>query len=102
MDDVPSPTPGAGQLLVDVMASSVNPVDCKLRAGTQAVTVRWTLPRTIGLDAAGIVRAVGSGVEGFVPGDAIYTSPDHHVEGTCAEQAVIPADQAAHVPLGLT
>jgi NADPH:quinone reductase-like Zn-dependent oxidoreductase len=102
VDEVPAPRPRVGEILVDVMAASVNPVDCKIRAGTQAITVRWTLPHTIGLDAAGIVREVGPGVVGFAPGDAVFASPDHHTEGTCAEQVTIPAHEAGAVPRGLT
>lgn len=57
--------PGPHDLLVEVRAVSVNPVDTKVRAGLDA-------PRVLGFDAAGVVRAVGSAVTAYAPGDEVY------------------------------
>src|SRR5919205_1315921 len=59
-EDVPEPSPAAGQVLVRVRAAGVNPVDTYIRSGVHAV--RPALPYTPGLDAAGEVVAVGEGV----------------------------------------
>jgi len=65
--DLPKPTPGPRDLLVQVRAVSVNPVDTKIRAGSMA-----TEPRILGWDAVGIVREVGSEVSLFQPGDEVF------------------------------
>lgn len=98
IDEVPVPAPGPGQVRVRVVASSVNPVDVKLRAGAQRAVVRWSLPHTLGLDVAGVVDAVGPGVQRFRVGDAVFGSPDHHGEGTCAAFVVAKAAQLALAP----
>src|SRR5690606_1644796 len=65
--DVETPQPGPHDLLVDVRAVSVNPVDRKLRAGAPADGFR-----VLGFDAAGVVRAVGDEVSLFAPGDEVF------------------------------
>jgi zinc-binding alcohol dehydrogenase family protein len=66
--EVPRPTAGPRDLLVDVRAVSVNPVDVKVRARTAP----GSLAKVLGFDAAGVVREVGSEVTLFAPGDAVY------------------------------
>lgn len=102
IDTVPTPEAGPGEVLVDVAAAGLNPVDGKIRAGTQRVAVRWTLPHGTGLDFAGRVAALGPGVSGFVVGDAVYGSIDHHGAGACAERVVCRAEELAPAPAGLT
>jgi len=65
--DLPKPTPGPRDLLVEVRAVSVNPVDTKIRAGSAA-----TEPKVVGWDAVGVVREVGSDVTLFQPGDEVF------------------------------
>jgi zinc-binding alcohol dehydrogenase family protein len=65
--NLPMPTPGPRDLLVEVRAVSVNPVDTKVRAGTFTKE-----PKILGWDATGIVREVGSGVTLFQPGDEVF------------------------------
>ena len=65
--DQPMPTPGPRDLLVQVHAVSVNPVDVKIRVRSAV-----TAPRVLGWDAAGVVQAVGQDVTLFKPGDAVY------------------------------
>lgn len=68
--EVEPPTPAAGHLVVRVEAAGVNPIDWKVRAGLRA-SAPLTGPRRIGADAAGVVTAVGSDVDGFRVGDAV-------------------------------
>lgn len=68
--EIDTPTPGPGQLLVRQIASSVNPVDTKLRAAGPPIAPE--LPGVLGCDVAGVVEAAGEGVTGFKKGDAVY------------------------------
>mgnify|MGYP001807107398 CR=1 FL=1 len=68
---VDRPKPAAGQVLVRVAASGVNPLDLKIRHG-QAPHARHPLPAVLGLDLAGTVESVGAAVTAFKPGDAVY------------------------------
>jgi NADPH:quinone reductase-like Zn-dependent oxidoreductase len=65
------PSAGAGQVLVEVRASGLNPLDAKIRAG-QAAHARQPLPAVLGIDMAGTVRAVGAGVSHLQPGDEVF------------------------------
>ncbi|MGW0905962.1 NADP-dependent oxidoreductase [Streptomyces sp. NPDC002853] len=94
------PEPGPGQLLVAVRAAGVNPVDWKLRAGKRRPGAPPAeFPEVLGSEVAGVVQAVGSGVEGFTVGDAVFGNPD---TGGYAEYTLLPASLAAHKPEGLT
>src|SRR5437660_10880285 len=74
--DVPRPAPKADQVLVEVHAASLNPVDYKIREGKMKAIVKHALPATLGSDLAGVVREVGGYVTRFKPGDAVYASTD--------------------------
>ena len=84
LEDVPTPVAGPGQVIVRVHAAGVNPVDAYIRAGRHAV--RPQLPYTPGMDAAGLVEAVGHGVTRFKVGDRVYTA--RTVSGSYAEKAL--------------
>src|SRR5476651_1211267 len=71
LTDLPKPMPAAGQVLVRIKASGVNPLDGKIRAG-QADHARQPLPAVLGIDLAGVVEALGEGVSGWLPGDEVY------------------------------
>ena len=71
--DVPKPVPGAGQVLVRVYATSINPLDYQVRRGDYADLV--PLPAITGHDVSGVVEAVGPGVTAFVPGDEVWYTP---------------------------
>lgn len=86
LEEVPDPKPGRGEVLIDVKAAGVNPVETYIRTGTYAV--KPALPYTPGMDAAGIVAEVGEGVARFKPGDRVYVAKC--VTGTYAERAVCP------------
>ena len=70
LDEVAEPTPGPGQVLVQVKAAGVNPVDTYIRSGTYAQSP--ALPYVPGGDAAGVVKAVGAGVTRLKVGDRVW------------------------------
>jgi NADPH2:quinone reductase len=94
LQEVPDPTPDAGQVLVRVKAAGVNPVDTYMRAG--AYPRKPNLPYTPGTDAAGIVEAVGTGVKRFKKGDRVYTNGS--LTGVYAELAVCEESRVHHLP----
>jgi NADPH:quinone reductase-like Zn-dependent oxidoreductase len=101
--DIPRPVPGAGQVLVRIHASGVNPLDTKIRAGA-APHARHPLPAVLGLDMAGTVEAVGPDVQAFRPGDEVYgmTGGVGGIQGTLASYAAVDAALLAHKPANLT
>ncbi|WP_437606158.1 NAD(P)-dependent alcohol dehydrogenase [Sorangium sp. So ce834] len=70
--DLPEPKPGRGDVLVDVKASSINPVDWKLRSGMMRFLTGRGLPKPLGADFSGVVRTTGPGASGFAPGDRVF------------------------------
>lgn len=68
--DIPDPVPGAGELAIRVEAAGVNPIDAKLRSARRP-SPPITAPRRVGSDGAGVVTAVGEGVDGFRIGDRV-------------------------------
>lgn len=95
VDEVPDPIPAADELLVDVEAVGINFIEIYQREGLYP----RPLPYTMGAEAAGTVRAVGSSVTGFKPGDRVVSQS---FKGAYAERAVVPAIRAAHVPAGIS
>jgi NADPH:quinone reductase-like Zn-dependent oxidoreductase len=102
VEEVDDPVAGPRDLLIRVHASSVNPVDAKIRSGSQRGAVRLKLPWILGMDVSGVVEAVGEQVEGFAVGDEVYASPTHRRPGTYAELVAIEADAVAAKPETLT
>lgn len=102
--DVDTPSAGAGQVLVDVTAVSLNPFDSKLRDGVMKDGIPLNLPITIGGDIAGVVGELGDGVEGFAVGDKVYGQANAVAgnSGAFAEFAATKADQIAKAPSNLT
>jgi len=96
--DAPEPEPGPDDLLVEVRAVSVNPVDWKVRAGLGPDGPF----RILGWDAAGVLRAVGPRVEGFAPGDAVYYAGDLARPGSNAERQAVDHRIAARMPATLS
>lgn len=93
------PTAGAGQVLVRIKASGVNPLDIKIRNGS-APHARHPLPGVLGMDLAGIVESPGPGVTAFKAGDAVYglTGGVGGLQGSLAEFAAVDADLLARMP----
>ena len=96
-EDVPDPVAGAGEVLVRVAASSVNPIDFKMRSGAAKEMYPLELPTILGRDVSGVVRAVGEGVTGFAPGDKVMAL----TRKAYAELVVVPAAELTYVPEGL-
>ncbi len=99
LEDAADPTPGAGQILVDVKAAGVNPVDTTFRSGAHPLSKSLALPWTPGVDAAGDVLAVGEGVSGFAPGDRVFGAA---VSGSYAEKALLSSLRTAKLPGNLS
>lgn len=97
------PVAGAGQVLVRIKASGVNPLDLKIRAG-QAAHARQPLPAVLGLDLAGVIDSLGEGVQGWAPGDEVYALATGigGVQGSLAEFAVVDAQLLARKPGNLS
>lgn len=96
---VARPVPQAGQVLVRIMASGINPLDLKIRAGA-AEHARHPLPAILGIDLAGVVAAVGSGVTAFRVGDEVFgmTGGVGGVQGSLAQYAAVDASLLALKP----
>jgi NADPH2:quinone reductase len=98
MEDVPDLVPSAGQVLVTVKAAGVNPVDTYLRSGPYRSDMK--LPYTPGLDAAGVIAAVGPDVKHRKTGDRVYVA--WSLSGTYAEQVLCKEFQTHPLPEGIT
>jgi NADPH:quinone reductase-like Zn-dependent oxidoreductase len=101
--DLPAPTLKMNHVLVKVQASSVNPLDTKIRAA-KAAHAQQPLPAVLGLDMAGIVEEIGLGVTGFRIGDEVYgmVGGVGGLQGTLAEFVAVDADLLARKPKNLS
>lgn len=99
--DVPRPTPKADELLVQVHAAGVNPVDNIIPTGMFKPVLHFQLPATLGSDLAGVVVEVGSRVTRFKPGDSVFANIFDLGIGSLAEFAVVPESAAALKPANL-
>jgi NADPH:quinone reductase-like Zn-dependent oxidoreductase len=97
--DLPKPTPGPGEVLITVSATSVNPADWKMREGYMREFVPLDLPAAFGLEAAGTIEAVGDGVTGFEIGDEVF---GRTTQGGYSEYALVSTDTAALKPAGVS
>jgi len=93
--EIPSPSPGSGEIAVRVEAAGVNPIDGKLRSGQRA-SAPLTQARRVGADAAGVITAVGAEVDGFRVGDAVVVFGAH---GAYASEIVISTQDAQPRPV---
>lgn len=99
--DLPRPVPKPDELLVEVYAAGLNPIDNMIPTGTFKPVLHFQLPATLGSDLAGIVIGVGSQVTRFKPGDAVFASLFDLGTGSIAEFAVVPERAAALKPTNL-
>jgi NADPH:quinone reductase-like Zn-dependent oxidoreductase len=107
MAEVDKPSPDAGQVLVRVLAASVNAADWHVLRGRplfSRATLGWLRPKhqILGVDVAGQVEAVGPGVTGLQPGDAVYANLLHHGYGGFAEYVAVPVEVVAPKPANLS
>jgi len=113
--ELPAPVAASGEVLIEIHAASLNPIDFKIVRGDLKRISKYRLPRPFGFDASGIVRAVDSGATRFKPGDAVFVRASREAIGTFAEQialdekfvalkpVMVSHPQAASLPLvGLT
>ena len=94
LEEVPTPEPATGQVLVKIGAAGVNPADTYARSGNYAILP--SLPYTPGTDGAGVVHAVGDTVKKVKPGDRVYVAKS--LSGTYAEYAIALESQVFHLP----
>ena len=100
VEEIDRPEPDHGQVLVEVAAAGVNPVDTYFRDGSYTPV---GLPFTPGVDVAGTVAEAGPGVDDLEPGDAVFGMGIGNVayQGAYAEYAVVPTDNLGPVPDGV-
>jgi NADPH:quinone reductase len=101
--DVERPEPGAGEVLVRVVAAGTNPVDAKFRADGDSIGLE--APIVLGADVSGVVEEVGSGVADFAAGDEVYYTPEvfgPRSNGAYAEYHAAGADIVARKPASLS
>jgi len=101
--DLPRPVPAAGQVLVRVHASGVNPLDTKIRAA-KAAHAQQPLPAVLGMDMAGVIEELGPGVTAFCSGDAVYgmIGGVGGLQGTLAELVAADCRLLARKPESLS
>jgi NADPH:quinone reductase-like Zn-dependent oxidoreductase len=86
-EDYPDPVPSAGEVLVRVAASSVNPFDFKVRSGSLRDFIPISFPAVLGPDVSGTVESVGPGVTTFAPGDKVFTAASQTYAARCVVEA---------------
>ena len=99
--ETPRPVPKPDEILVQVHAAGLNPIDYMIAKGMFKPILKFQLPATLGSDLAGVVVEVGSRVTRFMPGDAVFASIFDLGSGALAEFAVVPENAAALKPANL-
>lgn len=102
LGETPEPELRDDEVLVQVHAASVNPLDSKIRSGEFKLVLPYRLPLILGHDAAGVVVRVGPRVRQFKPGDEVYSRPDDFRIGAFAEFIAIREASLAIKPKALT
>ncbi|WP_299390718.1 NADP-dependent oxidoreductase [Pelagibius sp.] len=97
-EEAPDPTPGPDEVVVDVRAAGINPLDWKIRSGALAGLMPLPLPAILGWDIAGIVAAAGAAATDFRLGDAVFGMIPIGRPGAYAERAVLPQSALAALP----
>ncbi|SUD68833.1 Alcohol dehydrogenase [Pseudomonas putida] len=95
-EELPSPVPGKGEVLIEVAGSGVNPIDWKVLSGAMKAFIPLQLPYTPGVEVAGRVAALGKGVSRFSVGDEVFGFIN--IVGGYATEVVASADRLAHRP----
>ena len=96
--DIPDPIARRGEVLIEIHAASLNPIDYKIVRGDLKRVSSYTPPHRLGYDLSGIVTAVGVGVSRFKPGDAVYARTSGDSIGSFAETIVLDQDCVAFKP----
>jgi len=100
--DLPDPVAGSGEVVIDVVATSVNAADWKFRAGEYARHAQSKFPLIPGRDFSGVISAVGHGVDDLKTGHAVFGVLEAGKEGTYAEKIAVKAAIVAKKPEGLS
>ena len=95
--DVPEPASGPDMVLIEAVATSINPIDWKIRSGARQKDFPMALPAILGKDVSGVVRSVGSNIKHFKPGDRVLAM----AEATYAQFVSVQGAQLTHLPDGL-
>ena len=98
----PAAEPDAGEVVFQMQAASVNPIDYKTRSGMVKALLPYRMPLILGCDAAGIVCGLGPGVTGFELGDRVAARLSKKRMGAFAEKVVAPAALLAKVPANVS
>lgn len=96
------PTIGADDVLIEVYAASVNPVDWKLREGYLKEMLTYEMPLVIGWDVSGVIKEVGANVTDLQVGDEVFSRPDIARQGTYAEYVAVDAHLVVKKPAMLS
>ncbi|TJZ77074.1 NADP-dependent oxidoreductase [Rhodococcus oryzae] len=102
LSDVPVPSVGAHDVLVDVRAASINPLDKMVRNGEFKQLLKYKRPFVLGHDVSGVITQVGADVRNFKVGDEVYSRPRDLRIGTFAEFIAIDTDDVALKPRSLS
>jgi NADPH:quinone reductase-like Zn-dependent oxidoreductase len=97
-EECPVPPVAEDEVLIKVIATSVNPIDWKVRTGHLKEKVPHQFPMILGWDVAGIIQEIGGAVTRFAPGDAVYTRPDATRNGSYAESIPVKESEVAFKP----
>ncbi len=101
-EDAPVPILAADEVLIRVVAASVNPVDWKIREGYLQKMITYPMPFIPGWDVSGVVEAVGANASRFKKGDAVFSRPDLKRNGTYAEYVAVRESEIALKPKTLS
>ena len=96
-EDAPDPSPGPDEVLVQVAATSINPIDIKRRSGEAKAFAPVSFPGILGIDVSGTIIRLGPGVKGFSEGDRVFGMANQ----TYAERCVVKAANLAKIPSSL-
>ncbi|EOO28245.1 quinone oxidoreductase [Bacillus cereus BAG1X2-3] len=102
MAEVPTPEINEYEVLAEIHAASINPIDFKIRDGKVKMLLKYEMPLILGNDFAGVITKVGSKVTRFKVGDEIYARPRKNKIGTFAEYIAIHEDDIALKPKNLS
>ncbi|MBJ8105480.1 MULTISPECIES: NADP-dependent oxidoreductase [Bacillus cereus group] len=95
---VPNPVIKCNEVLIRIHATSVNPVDWKIRKGELQEKLLFSFPIILGLDVAGVIEEVGEDVDHFKIGDKVFTKPENIGKGSYAEYITVKSDLVAYMP----
>lgn len=98
--EIPDPIPTKGTVLVSVKATSINPLDFKIRSGALKIVTGSKFPKVLGTDFSGVIQKLGEGVTGFKVGDSVYGAVTTFIgkQGALAELVVAPANAIRPLP----